>query len=518
LIKTFPYNNGDQHCGDLFFVAMGGTGRSKRAKRIRKFGTGVQESVRIVNKKLKLSGEDALQPDVPFRRKKRSTFERKPKQNLKPGKKTFVDRQEEDNDDVLTEDENHAYESVDSPFDVVESPKSEDSEPWEREDEDGTFSDSSAVETAEENGLGNGEGKIDLLEDSSVDDEREEEMEELEIEKENRLLEDERRLEEEESKAEFTLNAADNVIQTEQLDNLFDNDIHRSLTDRKSRISIVLQVLSDWKNRKDGTHSRSEFLSLLQSDVSYVYGYNTFLIEEFFRMFPPVECIEFIEASDKPRPLVIRTNTLKTKRRQLAQALISRGVNIDPLEKWSKEGLVVYESRVPIGATPEYLAGHYMIQASSSFLPVLALAPQENEKILDMAASPGGKTTFISARMHNTGIVYANDAKADRIKSLVANIHRLGVENTIVSCYDGRKLASILQGLDRVLLDAPCSGTGIISHDPSVKTSREWNDIQKNSSIQKQLLLSAIDCCNAHSKTGGKHSFQWLTITESDYF
>lgn len=70
-------------------------------------------------------------------------------------------------------------------------------------------------------------------------------------------------------------------------------------------------------------------------------------------------------------------------------------------------GLVVYGSRggrqVPIGATPEYLAGHYMLQGASSMLPVMALAPQPEERVLDMCAAPGGKTTYIAQLMHNTG-------------------------------------------------------------------------------------------------------------------
>jgi hypothetical protein len=93
----------------------------------------------------------------------------------------------------------------------------------------------------------------------------------------------------------------------------------------------------------------------------------------------------------------------QARRRDLAAALINRGVNLDPLSKWSKVGLVVYESQVPVGATPEYMAGHYMLQSAASFLPVMALAPQEKERIVDMAASPGGKTTYISSLMRNTG-------------------------------------------------------------------------------------------------------------------
>jgi len=71
---------------------------------------------------------------------------------------------------------------------------------------------------------------------------------------------------------------------------------------------------------------------------------------------------------------------------------------------------------VPIGATPEYLAGHYMLQSASSLLPVIALAPQKNERILDMAAAPGGKTTYIAQLMKNTGVLFANDLKATRLK------------------------------------------------------------------------------------------------------
>lgn len=94
--------------------------------------------------------------------------------------------------------------------------------------------------------------------------------------------------------------------------------------------------------------------------------------------------------------MTIRTNTLKTKRKDLAKVLITRGVSLDPVAEWSKVGLKIYESPVPIGATPEYLAGHYILQSPSSFLPVMTLAPQPYEKILDMAAAPGGKTSYIA--------------------------------------------------------------------------------------------------------------------------
>jgi len=97
-------------------------------------------------------------------------------------------------------------------------------------------------------------------------------------------------------------------------------------------------------------------------------------------------------------------------------------------------------SKISVGATPEYLAGHYVLQSAASFLPVMALAPQENEKVLDMCASPGGKSTYIAALMKNTGLLVANDANVKRLASLTGNIHRLGVRNSVITNFDGRKL------------------------------------------------------------------------------
>lgn len=183
--------------------------------------------------------------------------------------------------------------------------------------------------------------------------------------------------------------------------------------------------------------------------------------------------------------------------------MINRGVNLDPLGKWTNVGLVIFNSTVPLGATPEYLAGHYMIQGASSMLPVIALAPQENERVLDMCSAPGGKGSHIAAVMKNTGVLFANDANRDRIKAVVANFHRLGIVNAVVSCEDATKFRNIMTGFDRVLLDAPCTGTGVVSKDPSVKTTKSEIDVQRCYNLQRKLLLTAIDCVDAKSSTGG---------------
>ncbi|XP_065656463.1 uncharacterized protein LOC100207336 isoform X4 [Hydra vulgaris] len=282
-----------------------------------------------------------------------------------------------------------------------------------------------------------------------------------------------------------------------------ENNENTDLTVIHQRIKDNLHVLSNFKKYRQPNRSRSEYLHLLLRDLMIYYSYNEYFMESLINLFPGGEILEFLEACEVKRPITIRSNSLKTRRRDLAQALINRGVNLDPIGKWSKVGLVVYDSSVPIGATPEYLAGHYMIQGASSMLPVIALSPQENERILDMCSAPGGKTTYIGSLMKNTGVIVANDAKAERLKSLIGNIHRLGITNTIVCNYDGRSFPKVMGGFDRVLLDAPCSGTGVISKDEQVKTNKSEKDIQRCSHVQKELLLAAIDSVDAKSKTGG---------------
>ncbi|KAH8835071.1 putative NOP2-nucleolar protein [Flagelloscypha sp. PMI_526] len=281
----------------------------------------------------------------------------------------------------------------------------------------------------------------------------------------------------------------------------------------QTRIRRLVRVLGNFKKRKEEGRLRSEYVDQLVSDIASYYGYNDFLAEKLFQLFSVPEAIEFFESNELPRPVTIRTNTLRTRRRDLAQTLVNRGVNLEPIGKWTNVGLQIFESAVPIGATPEYLAGHYMLQAASSFLPVIALSPQPHERVLDMASSPGGKTTHMAALMQNTGVIFANDANKARTKSLSANVHRLGCKNVVVCSYDGREFPKVMGGFDRVLLDAPCSGTGVISKDSGVKINKSERDFTLLSHLQKQLILCAIDSVQPTSKSGGYLVYSTCSVT-----
>jgi ribosomal RNA methyltransferase Nop2 len=137
--------------------------------------------------------------------------------------------------------------------------------------------------------------------------------------------------------------------------------------------------------------------------------------------------------------------------------------------------------------------------------------------VLDMSAAPGGKTSYLAQLMRNTGIIIANDLKAERQKATVANMHRLGVRNVVTSCYDGRKLGKLWKNrFNKILLDAPCSGLGVISRDPSVKVQRTIKDVERCGVLQKELLLNAIDALSCKGKDGGIMVYSTCSVSVAE--
>ena len=271
----------------------------------------------------------------------------------------------------------------------------------------------------------------------SDDDEDEHDLEDLNaenMEAYSKQLDDEDELEAEEAEKELleegTVQPRAKVLPTDAEEEEMAQG-PQDVTMVRTRMLEIVKVLDNFKTLAEEGKSRADYVSRLIKDICEYFGYSELLADKLFNLFSPSEAIEFFEANETARPITIRTNTLKTKRRDLAQSLVNRGVNLQPIGSWTKVGLQIFDSQVPIGATPEYLAGQYILQAASSFLPVIALDPKENERILDMAAAPGGKTTYISALMKNTGCVFANDANKARTKSLIANIHRLGCKKRV---------------------------------------------------------------------------------------
>jgi NOL1/NOP2/sun family putative RNA methylase len=145
-------------------------------------------------------------------------------------------------------------------------------------------------------------------------------------------------------------------------------------------------------------------------------------------------------------------------------------------------------------------------------IPVQILDPKPGEIILDLAAAPGGKTTQIAQFMKNKGVTVAIDINRRRIKSLRSNLSRCGVYNTLIIRMDGRQISDLGLKFDKVLLDAPCTGEGLIPRDPTRKTSRGLNDIQYVAKLQKSLIDAALGCL----KPGGSLVYSTCAIAPEE--
>lgn len=190
----------------------------------------------------------------------------------------------------------------------------------------------------------------------------------------------------------------------------------------------------------------------------------------------------------------IRVNTLKISVDELKKRL-EKEWKLDPVP-WCKEGFWIdhkgegEDYRRDIGNLPEHSLGYIFIQEAASMIPPIVLDPQPGEKLLDMCASPGAKTTQIAQYMQNKGALIANDYKVDRMKPLSLNIQRMGITCAMTTKMEGRFFRDL--EFDRVLCDAPCSGTGTIRK--SLKTLRIWNPtmIRRLAGTQKQLIKTAF--------------------------
>lgn len=187
----------------------------------------------------------------------------------------------------------------------------------------------------------------------------------------------------------------------------------------------------------------------------------------------------------------IRVNTLKKPAIEIAERLRTAGWTLEPIP-WCREGFFISGTRRDVGNLAEHVLGYIYVQEAASMIPPLVLDPRPVELVLDMAAAPGSKTTQIAMYMQNQGLLVANDIEAPRLAALGINLQRCGVANAIITKMRGRTFETVPLQFDRILVDAPCSGTGTIRK--SLKTVGMWNPkmVQRLAATQRNMLKTAF--------------------------
>ena len=191
----------------------------------------------------------------------------------------------------------------------------------------------------------------------------------------------------------------------------------------------------------------------------------------------------FLESLERPRAVALRFNPMKGERPVLPFV----GAPVP----WEPEGFY-YDPETRPGLHVYHEAGVYYLQEASAMAPVALLDPKPGERVCDLCAAPGGKTTQIAGRMLGRGFLVCNEINPKRAKILSRNIERMGVANALVTNERPETLASRFPGFfDRVLVDAPCSGEGMFRKEEAAVTDWSQETVQMCARRQREILDSA---------------------------
>ncbi|MGE5624819.1 MAG: RsmB/NOP family class I SAM-dependent RNA methyltransferase [Bacillota bacterium] len=235
------------------------------------------------------------------------------------------------------------------------------------------------------------------------------------------------------------------------------------------------------------------------------------LSEKLKAQYGETEAVALSEALNRPAPVGIRTNTLRTDRDTLAKRLAESGNPCEPM-KYSPMGLQ-RDKRGPLFNTTEFQEGLFELQDEGSQLLALMTEAAPKEKVMDFCAGAGGKTLALAAMMQNTGALYACDISAKRLERLKPRLARAGAYNAqsfpIRDEHDPalRKLEGTM---DAVLVDAPCSGTGTLRRNPDIK----WRPIDLDLLTQTQARI--LEAASKLVKPGGRLVYATCSLLEEE--
>lgn len=235
------------------------------------------------------------------------------------------------------------------------------------------------------------------------------------------------------------------------------------------------------------------------------------MVERYIEFLGLDETIELLKANERPLTPSIRVNTLKIKTEELRERLENKKFKLD-LINWIPHAFKVLYQPYNLGSLHEFLQGYYYLQNIASMLPALILNPNSDDIVIDMCAAPGSKSTQLAQIMNNKGTLVLIDKYKKRLPALNMNLRRMGIANSIVLNFDSINLEKLKIKADKILLDAPCTGEGLIRQDPSRKKSKHLKDIQKMASIQQKLLKAGLNVL----KSGGHLLYSTCSIAPEE--
>jgi 16S rRNA (cytosine967-C5)-methyltransferase len=228
--------------------------------------------------------------------------------------------------------------------------------------------------------------------------------------------------------------------------------------------------------------------------IAVVHSHPRWLVERWIGRFGIEETLELCRADNEIPPLALRVNSFKATRQEILERLARAGHDVRPTS-YSPEGIILAKPPASLREMPEIAGGLLYVQDEASQLISRLLAPKRGERVLDLCAGAGGKTTHLAALMENAGELVAADIQQSKLKSLEATSRRMGldVRSSAVDATDAAGMAA-LGSFDRVLVDAPCSGLGTLRRNPEIRWHLTADKLGEFPPLQKRILENAAAC------------------------
>ena len=254
---------------------------------------------------------------------------------------------------------------------------------------------------------------------------------------------------------------------------------------------FVNAILRAYGRERAATEALLE--QLKTSDPALGHSHPDFLTTRWEARWGRPETIRLLEWDNSPPPTFARRNSLKIDSNTLSEIWAAEGVQVLPQRyDWAEEGLVFQLlSHPPLASLPSFQQGFFYLQDPSTLLAVHQLDPQPGEKILDLCAAPGGKSTFIAQLMQNQGHLLAQDNDPVRLDRLRENCLRLGVTCLDASLWPEAPAAGAVPLFDRILVDAPCSNTGVLRRRVEARWRFQAAELHRLAKAQVELLAAA---------------------------
>ena len=246
-------------------------------------------------------------------------------------------------------------------------------------------------------------------------------------------------------------------------------------------------------------------------EIAFDLSFEPWMVRMFIKQYGEHEALEILEGLNNTPKMTVRVNSIKGDYEEVYEELEEAGYNIE-------EGCICPEAISIKGGkgienNQAFVDGKITVQDESAMLISPLLDLEEGMKVLDLCCAPGGKTTHIGELLNNTGEVLGFDLHENKLELVKENYERLGITNIKLAQKDATKLdAKLVSYADRVLLDVPCSGIGIIRKKPEIKWTKKRKDLKEIVEVQREILENAWE----YLKTGGVMVYSTCTLNKEE--